>query len=404
MPNYRYRALTQNGEIVNGSLSAPNAAEVADRIDYLRLIPVEMVAVEDGEAIARTSVISFNRARREDVTVFTRDLALLLNAGARIDVAMEMLATDKDIGRLRPTLVRIRTDVMAGDTFADAVARYPTLFPAVYVALLRVGETSGKLSHILDLLAAERVRAEAMRRRLTDALQYPAFVLFAAVCVLAFFLFFVLPQFSAVLRDFGAHTDSVINVFFGLSDFVRANSTELAVVTASSAAALWFVLRQPNLRVAVLAQATRLPGIASIFDFYRTALFCRNLGILLGSDVTLTAALRIIVDIMAVTGHRALWVAAADRVRHGGKLSDALAATAIMPPMAVRMLRIGEETGQLPMLALRVAEFYEAKLQRSLDRVVAVVGPLAVILISTIVGGLIVSVMTALLSVSQIVG
>jgi general secretion pathway protein F len=97
-------------------------------------------------------------------------------------------------------------------------------------------------------------------------------------------------------------------------------------------------------------------------------------------------------------------MATADRVRHGGKLSDALAASAILPAMAIRMLRIGEETGQLPALAGRVADFYEAKLQRSLDKVVAVVGPLAIISISIVVGGLIVSVMTALLSISQIVG
>jgi general secretion pathway protein F len=106
---------------------------------------------------------------------------------------------------------------------------------------------------------------------------------------------------------------------------------------------------------------------------------------------------------MSVTGGVSIWLAAADRVRHGGKLSDALAASSILPTMAIRMLRIGEETGQLPTLAGRIAEFYEAKLQRSLDRVVAVVGPLAIISISIVVGGLIVSIMTALLSISQIV-
>jgi general secretion pathway protein F len=106
---------------------------------------------------------------------------------------------------------------------------------------------------------------------------------------------------------------------------------------------------------------------------------------------------------MSVTGSVSVWLATADRVRHGGKLSDALAASAILPTMAIRMLRIGEETGQLPTLAGRVAEFYEAKLQRSLDQVVAVVGPLAIITISIVVGGLIVSVMTALLSISQLV-
>lgn len=114
--------------------------------------------------------------------------------------------------------------------------------------------------------------------------------------------------------------------------------------------------------------------------------------------------LRILVDIMSTTGGSSIWTATADRVRHGGKLSDALAAMSILPPMAVRMLRLGEETGQLATLAGRVADFYEAKLQRSLDRVVGIAGPAAIIVISVIVGGLIVSVMTALLSVSQVVG
>jgi len=155
---------------------------------------------------------------------------------------------------------------------------------------------------------------------------------------------------------------------------------------------------------AVVSVVARTPGIANIFQFYRTSLFCRNLGVLLGSGVNLTATLRILVDIMAVTGNVTVWTAASDRVRHGGKLSDALLASSNMPPMAIRMLRLGEETGQLPVLAGRVAEFYEAKLQRSLDRVVGIVGPLAIVTISTVVGGLIVSVMTALLSVTQLVG
>jgi len=106
---------------------------------------------------------------------------------------------------------------------------------------------------------------------------------------------------------------------------------------------------------------------------------------------------------MVTTGDATDWTKTVERVRHGGKLSDALADTAALPTMAVRMLRLGEETGQLPMLAGRVAEFFEAKLQRSLDRVVGIAGPLAIITISIVVGGLIVSVMTALLSVSQIV-
>jgi general secretion pathway protein F len=169
-------------------------------------------------------------------------------------------------------------------------------------------------------------------------------------------------------------------------------------------ASLWWLLRRPGAPAAVITALSRAPGLATVFQFYRTSLFCRNLGVLLGSGVNLTATLRILVDIMAVTGSVATWTAAADRVRHGGKLSEALLASSNMPPMAIRMLRLGEETGQLPVLASRVAEFYEAKLQRSLDRIVGIIGPLAIIGISAVVGGLIVSVMTALLSVTQLVG
>jgi general secretion pathway protein F len=207
-----------------------------------------------------------------------------------------------------------------------------------------------------------------------------------------------------VLQDFGAKSDTTLSVFLNVSNVLRENATAAMLIAAAMIAGSWWLLRQARVRAAIVAMLSRLPGIGSIFRFYRTGLFCRNLGILLGSGVNLTATLRILVEIMAATGNEASWAAAADRVRHGGKLSDALAVTDSLPPMAVRMLRLGEETGQLPVLAGRVAEFYEAKLQRSLDRVVGVVGPLAIVAISTVVGGLIVSVMTALLSVTQLVG
>jgi general secretion pathway protein F len=133
-------------------------------------------------------------------------------------------------------------------------------------------------------------------------------------------------------------------------------------------------------------------------------MFCRNLEVLLTAGVALTSSLRIIANMMAAWGDSPVWTRVVERVRQGGKLSEALDESGSLPPMAVRILRLGEETGQLPVLAGRVAEFYEIKLQRNLDRMVGLVGPVAIIVISTVVGGLIVSVMTALLSVSQSVG
>ena len=387
--------------MVSGSISAPTASEVARRIEYLGLVPIDTVAEQRA---SKTSAFAFGRSpRAEDITIFTLDLALLLKAGARLDDALELLTTDIDIGRLRPTIAKVRADVLAGESFGEAISHHPQLFSPVYVALVRVGEASGTLDHILELLAAERARAEGLRRRLSDALRYPAFVLFAAGCVLTFFLLFVLPQFAAVLRDFGAKLNPVVATFIGLSDFLRAYSQAIAAVLLCAIAAGWLLLRKPNIRASLWSGLSRLPVVRTAFDYHRTALFCRNLGVLSASGVPLPATLRILVGIMSTTGRSAVWTKTAERVRQGGKLSDALADSAALSPMAVRMLRLGEETGQLPMLAGRVADFYETKLQRSLDRVIGVVGPLAIILISIVVGGLIVSVMTSLLSVSQIV-
>jgi len=403
VPNFRYRALTQTGEIVNGRLSAPNATEVAARIEYLRLLPIE--TVEEKRATSASIAFGiFGQPSRSEVTTFTRDLALLLKAGARLDDALELLAGDADVGRLRPVVAKLRAALLSGESLAEAAGVHPTLFPPMYVALVRVGEISGTLDQVLELLGQERMRAEAMRRKLTDAMQYPLFVLIAAICVMLFFILFVLPQFSSVLQDFGGKSDSALSLFIRISEFMRANGTALLLAGAALVLGLWLVLRRAEARSALIARLAVIPGISGIFQYYRTSLFCRNLGVLLSSGVGLTATLRILVDIMAVAGKVDTWKAAADRVRQGGKLSEALSGKSSLPPMAVRMLRLGEETGQLPVLAGRVAEFYEAKLQRSLDRIVAIIGPLAIISISAVVGGLIVSVMTALLSVTQLVG
>src|SRR5215475_9566055 len=183
MPNFRYRALTQNSEIVNGTISASTLAEVARRIDYLRLLPIE--TVEEKRSPSSLGAYGlFGRSSAAEITTFTRDLALLLKAGARLDDALELMASDADVGRLRPVVAKLRAAILSGESLAEAVGAHPTLFPPMYVALVRVGEVSGTLDQVLELLGEERMRAEAMRRKLTDAMQYPLFVLIAAICVM----------------------------------------------------------------------------------------------------------------------------------------------------------------------------------------------------------------------------
>jgi general secretion pathway protein F len=403
MPIFQYRALSQVGQLVTGDIEAPTLGEVNRRIEYLGLIPIEASLAAGAKPFAgiRRPFASMSRPRAEDVTTFTADLALLLRTGARINDALELLAADADVGRMRTIAAALTTAVLSGESFGEAISRHPLIFPPMYVALVRIGETSGALPSILEALAAERQRAEALMRRLSDALRYPAFLLFAASGVLCFFLVVVLPQFAGVFRDFNAKLDPTLIAFLDLSSFLRSNSQVIAATALATILVGWHTMRREKLRARLLGASARLPVIRSIMEYRRAALFCRNLSLLLSSGVTLPTALRILADTMQATDSFISWSDIVDKVRHGGKLSDAMAANNALPPMAIRTMRLGEETSQLPALSGRIADFYEVKLQRSLDRAVGIIGPLAIILMSVIVGGLIVSVMTALISVDQ---
>jgi general secretion pathway protein F len=407
MPTFQYRALTPVGEVITGSLDASSVAEVNRRVEYLGLIPIEAATARkeagSGSGVLSSMLPSLTRPRPEDVTIFTNDLALLLQTGARINDALELLAADVEMSRMRATAAALASSILSGESFGEAIGKHPKIFPPIYIALVRIGETSGALVTVLEALAAERQRAEVLSRRISDALRYPAFLLFAAGAVLLFFLNFVLPQFANVFRDFDAKLDPVLTTFLGLSDFMRAHGQSIAAALLVSLFSGWFILRRRSTRGPLVRALARLPIVRPIMDYHRTGRFCRNLSLMLSSGIMLPSALRILVETMEATGTPEQWSNIVDKVRHGGKLSDALTATRALPPMAIRTLRLGEESGQLATLAGRIADFYEAKLQRSLDRAIGVVGPLAIIIISLIVGGLIVSVMTALLSVYQVV-
>src|SRR5262249_16323625 len=201
------------------------------------------------------------------------------------------------------TIAKIRSSVISGESFADALSHHPALFSPIYVALTRVGEASGTLDRVLEMLAGERARAEALRRKIADALRYPAFVLLAAGCVLTFFLMFVMPQFGAVLRDFGGKLDSSVLAFLALSEFLSAHKELVGSGVILVLLAGLFVAWQPNLRVAFITRLSRAPLLRSLFALHRTALFCRNLSVLLAAGIPLTATLRILVDVMGATGH-----------------------------------------------------------------------------------------------------
>jgi len=318
MPTYNYRALSQVGEIVSGSIAAPNAAEVGRRIEYLGLIPIDSATDEKNAVVRQKAGFSpFSAPRPDDITIFTGDLALLLRTGARINDALELLATDADIGRMRSTIRSVTSAILAGDSFADAISRHPSIFPPIYVALVRVGEVSGSLVQILEAICAERQRAEALRRRFSDTLRYPAFLLLAACGVLLFFLLVVLPQFSNVFNDFNAKLDPVLLAFLGISNFLRTDMNMILIVLLGLLSIGFVLSRRAAVRARVIGALSRLPLVRPMLEYRRTTLFCRNLGLLLASGVTLPASLHVLAEMMPASTDISIWSGVGDKVRQG---------------------------------------------------------------------------------------
>jgi len=402
MPTFSYKAMDAHDRFVSGEIEAASAAEVARELKKLGYNMLDAAATSRGGS-GKSSLLSLFRppVGRREITVFLRELSLVLRAGLQLDDALLLLAGEEKAG-LAAIVRDLRVTIGQGASFGEALERYPRLFGPDLVAMVRVAEASGNLDGVLESVGEERARTEQLLDKITSSLRYPAFLLVVALSVLTFFLIVVVPQFGATLRDFGPPPDGLVGFVLGLSDFLVQDGVWLAVGLAAFAALIVALMVRPKPRALIGSYVARMPGLRSIIELRRTVLFCSSLSILLANGVTLTAALRVLVDLPggSATGLDRV----VEGVRRGRRLVDALGAINYIPPLALKMLRVGEESGELAVVARRTAEFYQSKLSDRLDRLSGIVGPAAIIVIASIVGTLIVSILSALLSINQLIG
>ncbi len=400
MPTFNYKALDSEGAFVVGEIEAPDKREVTRRLERLGYVMLDTAAAKQAETTPK--FFTFQRAvSQRDVTVFLRELSLVLRAGLTLDDALLLLAGEEKRG-LAVVSRDLRAAISGGQSFADALKRHPRMFGADLIAMVRVAEAAGNLDKILESVGEERLRTERLLDKISSSLRYPAVLFVAAISVLVFFLVVVVPQFAGVLRDFGQQQTGMVGVVIGASDFFVNNGDVILGTIAAILAVGFVVFRRPASRKFALRQVSRLPGLRGILLLRNTVMFCSSLSTLLGHGVTLTSALRVQADSQgAFAGDLDRVV---EGVRRGGRLVESLAEVGYLPPLAIKMLRVGEESGEIAIVARRTADFYEAKLSDRLDRLSGIVGPAAIVGIAAIVGGLIVSILSALLSVNQIIG
>jgi general secretion pathway protein F len=401
MPTFSYKAIDGQGRFVAGEIEAAGQGDVAGELGKLGYVALDSAAGTRRADPSKSSFFSLRRpVGRREITVFLRELSLVLRAGLNLDDALLLLAGEESAG-LASIVRDLRAAITGGASFGDALQRYPKLFGPDLVAMVRVAEASGSLQHVLETVGEERARTEQLLSKVSSSLRYPAVLLTVAIGVLLFFLIVVVPQFGTVLRDFGQTPDGLVGAILGASDFLLKYGDWIAGGGAAMLMIAFVALRRPQVRAAVSRNVSRWPLLRGILELRRTVLFCSSLATLLGNGVTLTAALRVLVDLPGSAGGGIERVV--ENVRRGGRLVDALARIGYLPALALKMLRVGEESGELAIVARRTAEFYEAKLSERLDRLAGIVGPAAIVIIATIVGTLIVSILSALLSVNQLV-
>ena len=400
MPEFRYRAITQAGEIVVGEVEAHSRQDVLRRIEYLGHLPIEAEVATKG-FFARSGRTLGGNPRGREITLLLRQLALLVGAGMTLEAALETLADDASRSTAR-FINSLRSSISAGYSFADALDRHPTIIEPVYVAMVRAAEASGRLDGVLGAIVDDRARRELLTERLNSAIRYPLFLVSSALLILCFFLLYVVPQFEPVFKDLGGRLNGGAAFVLSASVFLRSNfdlllGVFLIIVLCSS-----LVLARPGARSRMVTALASIPGAAGLMRDRRTERIIRTLGLLLANGVTLPSALKMLRGIIADPRSVAALDRLHDQVRNGRRFVDALAEIDLLPPLAVRMLRVGDETGNLSAVAAQAAQFYEHKLTVGMDQMMSAIGPLAIICVSLLVGSLVLSIMSALLSITEL--
>jgi general secretion pathway protein F len=400
MPQFRYRAVTHAGEIVVGEVDAPSREEVVRRIEYLGHMTIEAELAATG-ILTRAHRQRGKLPRSREISILLRQLALLLGAGLTLETALQTLSEDTSKA-LAGFANRLRARISAGESFAQALERHSTIIDPTYVAMVRVGEASGKLEAVLRAIVEDRTRRELMAERINSAIRYPLFLIGTAAIILLFFLIYVVPQFEPVFKDLGGRLNSGAAVIVATSIWLRANADLFLGMCVCLILCAWLVLSRREWRARIVAAIAKLPGISGPMGDRRTARFVGTLGLLLENGVALPTALKILRDVVNESDYVATIDRVHEQVRNGRRFADALAETNLIPPLAVRMLRVGDDVGDLASIVLQASQFYEHKLGIGLDRLMGAIGPATIIVVSAVIGTLIVSIMSALLSITEL--
>src|SRR6266516_1543821 len=421
MPRFTYIALDSRGQESTGLVEASSTNEAIGQLRQAGYFPTNVYEEgkgggRDGKAAKRAAkaarisqprerkgIVLFQRKKVKPkiLMIFTRQLATLIDSGLPLLRSLNVLAKQERDPVLKNTINKLADSVQGGSTFSESLAQYPIIFNDLYVNMVKAGEVGGVLELVLTRLAEFQEKAAKIKNKVVAAMVYPLIVITMAMAIMGFLLVFIVPKFEAIFHDMlGNKPLPVITQFvIGASNFVKNHGLLLVGAVVATVAAYRFIGRTRGGRYVIDRFKLSMPLFGDLNRKTAISRFSRTLGTLVTSGVPLLQALHITRE---TAGNAAIADAIAkvhDSVKEGESIVQPLEASRAFPPMVVSMIDVGEETGQLPEMLLKIADVFDDEVDNAVAAITSMLEPIMIVFLAVIVGTIVLALFTPLISI-----
>ncbi len=403
MTLFAYKAVNSLGETEEGVRDAVDEQQLIVTLQTEGYIPIRVMPASAKSFLGLKLGVKQSKLSQKDIALFTGELATLLESGLPLDKSLLVLIDlTEDNERVTKLIGRVLEKVKGGSTLADALEKQSGIFSKFYLNMIRAGEAGGSLGEVLTRLSEYLERSRELKETVSTALIYPAILLVMSLASLFVMLTFVVPQFSEMFESAGKALPVSTQIVVGLANWLQSYWWILVLGVVLITGYMNIQMTDPVRKKVWDGRFLKLPLAGTIILHKETANISRTLGTLLGNGVSILAALVIVRETVDNLVLAAAIQDTEEQLKQGKNMSDALLEKGIFPKMAMQMIKMGEETGRLEEMLLRVATIYDKQLRVSIQRMLALLEPALIISLGLMIAGIIVSILLAILSVNDL--
>ncbi len=388
MPVFVWKGTTPAGEEKSGEMKATTAEEVQDRLRRQDINPSRVKKKSGSKSIS----VGSGRVPIKSLVVFTRQFATMIDAGLPLVQCLELLGGAEPHAKFKKIIDKVRSDIEAGSTLADAMRKHPGAFDSLYTSLIEAGEIAGILDTIMNRLAVQIEKAAVLRRKIRSAFSYPTIVMGIAVVVVIILLYKVIPTFQAMFRDMGGGSlPGPTQFVIDLSKFTQHNFLFIIAGLIVVVSGIAFLLKYEPTRAIIDDVILKVPLFGPLVRKTAVARFTRTLGTMVSSGVPIVDSLEIVANTSGNMTIRKAIMYVRERISEGQNMVDPLMETGVFPSMVVQMIGVGESTGALDTMLTKIADFYEDEVDVAVDNLTSMLEPMMMVFLGIIIGGLLIA-------------